>query len=126
MDTANLSPARNDEGRVAAIAGWVLYLLSIPSANILVIVGLLVAYASRGTATGLPLQHINEQIRLFWSIFWWSVALWIAIGVSFLLTFILIGLPFLLLFSFLLLLVSIWFTVKSAIALINLLGDRPA
>lgn len=125
MDS-NLSPARNDEGRIAAISGWVLYLLSIPSANILVIVGLLVAYASRSTATGLPLQHINEQIRLFWSIFWWSVALWIAIGVSFLLSFVLIGIPFLILFSLLLFLLSLWFTVKSAIALINLLGDRPA
>ena len=124
MDS-NLSPARNDEGRIAAISGWVLYLLSIPSANILVIVGLLVAYASRSTATGLPLQHINEQIRLFWSIFWWSVALWIAIGVSFLLSFVLIGIPFLILFSLLLFLLSLWFTVKSAIALINLLGDRP-
>jgi uncharacterized membrane protein len=125
MDS-HISPARNDEGRVAAIAGWVLYLLSIPSANILVIVGLLVAYASRNTATGLPLQHINEQIRLFWSIFWWSVALWIAIAISALLSVLLIGIPFLILFSILLFLVSLWFTVKSAIALINLLGDRPA
>ena len=126
MDPIAHRPAQQDEGRVAAIAGWVLYLLSIPSANILVLVGLLVAYASRATASGLPLQHINEQIRLFWSIFWWSLALWIGIGVSFLLSFVLIGIPFLLLFSLLLLLVSIWFTVKSAIALIDLLGNRPA
>lgn len=121
-------PARtqSEEGRGAAIAVWLLYLLSIPSANILVIVGLLVAYASRASATGLAYQHIEAQIGLFWSIFWWSAALWIAVGVSFLASFILIGIPFLMLFGFLLLLVSIWFTVKSALGLLNLLNDRPA
>ncbi len=126
MDHLNPSTTREDEGRVAAIAVWGLYLLSIPSANILVIVGLLVAYASRGTATGLAYQHIEEQIRLFWSIFWWSAALWVGIAISFVASFVLIGIPFLMLFGFLLLLVSIWFTVKSALGLLNLLNNRPA
>jgi uncharacterized membrane protein len=37
----------------------------------------------------------------------------------------LIGIPFLLLFGLLLLLVSIWFTVKSVLGLLALLNDRP-
>ena len=113
-----------DDGKVAAVLAWALYILSIPSANVLVLVGLVVAYAGRSSATGLPLEHLNAQIRLFWSVFWWTIACWIAIGVSILASVILIGIPFLLLFALLWFLISVWFTVKSVFGLINLLGDR--
>ncbi|MCS6622964.1 DUF4870 domain-containing protein [Roseibacterium beibuensis] len=112
------------DGKVAAVLGWSLYILSIPSANVLVLVGLVVAYAGRGSATGLALEHLNAQIRLFWSVFWWTIACWIAIAVSALASVILIGIPFLLVFGLLWFLISIWFTVKSIFGLINLLGDR--
>ncbi len=112
------------EGKVPALIGWGLYILSIPSANLLVIVGLVVAYASRSSATGLALAHLDAQIRLFWSVFWWTIACWLAIGVSALASLILIGIPFLLLFLALWFLISVWFTVKSVLGLINLLGDR--
>lgn len=113
-----------DDGKVAAVVAWGLYILSIPSANVLVLVGLVVAYAGRGSATGLPLEHLNAQIRLFWSVFWWTIACWIAIGVSILASIIVIGIPFLLFFLLLWFLISVWFTVKSIFGLINLLGDR--
>ena len=113
-----------DDGEVAAVLAWALYILSIPSANILVLVGLVVAYAGKSSAAGLPLEHLNAQIRLFWSVFWWTIACWIAIGVSVVASVILIGIPFLLLFALLWFLISVWFTVKSVFGLINLLGDR--
>ncbi len=113
------------EGKVAAIAAWGLYILSIPSANLLVIVGIIVAYAGRASATGVARQHIEAQIRLFWSVFWWSVLLWIGVVVGALLSVVLIGIPILLLAGLGLLLIFIWFTVKSIIGLLNLLGDRP-
>jgi len=113
-----------DDGKVAAVLAWGLYILSIPSANVLVLVGLVVAYAGRGSATGLPLEHLNAQIRLFWSVFWWTIACWIAIGVSILASIIVIGIPFLLFFLLAWFLISVWFTVKSIFGLINLLGDR--
>ena len=112
------------DGRMAALIAWVLFILSIPSANILVLVGLVVSYAGRSSATGLALEHLNAQIRLFWSVFWWTIACWIAIAVSALASIILIGIPFLLLFGLLWFLISVWFTVKSVFGLINLLGDR--
>lgn len=90
------------------------------------IVGLLVAYAARGSATGIPRQHMDTQIRFFWSVFWWTIGLWILIGVSALMSVVLIGIPFLLLFALLLFLLSLWFTVKSVLGLLNLLQDRPA
>lgn len=55
--TDNPSPqprfdATEVEGKPAALVAWALYILSIPSANMLVLVGLVVAYAVRGSAQG--------------------------------------------------------------------------
>ncbi|HEY1073809.1 hypothetical protein [Brevundimonas sp.] len=123
--TDQMSQARGN-GRDGAVLAWILYVLSIPSANLLVLAGLIVAYACRGSATGLAAQHIEAQISLFWSVFWISVVLWGLIAVSAVASVILIGIPFLMLFGLLLLLVSIWFTVKSVLGLLALLNDRPA
>lgn len=123
MTEPRYDPAHEAAGKPAAAVAWLLYILSIPSANLLVIVGLLVAYAARGGATGIPRQHMDEQIRFFWSVFWWTIGLWILMIVSFLsvigilLGFVFLGLLFLL---------SLWFTVKSVLGLLNLLQDRPA
>ena len=121
LDTGHAS-----EGKPAALIAWGLYILSIPSANVLVLVGLVVAYAARGSATGVARQHMDAQIQLFWSVFWWTIALWILIAISIVASTILIGIPFLLLFWALWFLLSVWFTVKSVIGLLNLLQDRPA
>lgn len=123
--TDQISQARGN-GRDGAVLAWILYILSIPSANLLVLAGLIVAYACRGTATGLAAQHIEAQIKLFWSVFWITLALWVLIGISAVASVFLIGIPFLILFGLLLLLVSIWFTVKSVLGLLALLNDRPA
>lgn len=112
------------EGKPAAVIAWALYILSIPSANLLVIVGLIVAYAGRGSATGLARQHIDTQIALFWSVFWWTLGLWVIVAISSLLSAILIGIPFLLLALLLLFVLHVWFTVKAVLGLLNLLGDR--
>lgn len=119
-----LEPGHPSEGKAPAAIAWGLYILSIPSANVLVLVGLVVAYAARASATGVPRLHLEAQIRLFWSVFWWTIACWIAIGVSILASIVLIGIPFLLIFLLLWFLISVWFTVKSVIGLVNLLGDR--
>src|SRR5690606_17350657 len=113
-----------DDGKVAAVLSWALFILSIPSANALVLVGLVVAYAGRSSASGLPLQHLNAQSQLFWSVFWWTIACWIAIAVSAVASLVLIGIPFLFFFLLVWFLISVWFTVKSVLGLINLLSDR--
>lgn len=121
----NFTPGQEPEGKVAALVAWALFILSIPSANVLVLVGLVVSYVARGTAVGLARQHIEAQIRLFWSVFWWTTAAWVGIFVSALLSVILVGIPFLLLFILIWFLLSVWFTVKSLLGLINLLQDKP-
>jgi uncharacterized membrane protein len=118
------APGHESEGKGPALIAWGLYILSIPSANLLVLVGLVVAYASRASATGVARQHLDAQIRLFWSVFFWTIACWIAIAVSIVASVVLIGIPFLILFGILWFLITVWFTVKSIFGLINLLGDR--
>ncbi|MBA4806665.1 hypothetical protein [Brevundimonas sp.] len=121
----NFTAGQESEGKVAALIAWALFILSIPSANVLVLVGLVVSYVGRGTAVGVPRQHIEAQIRLFWSVFWWTIAAWIGIAVSAVASVILVGIPFLLLFVLIWFLLSVWFTVKSVLGLINLLQDKP-
>jgi len=121
-----LSGDHDSAGKPAALIGWGLYILSIPSANVLVLIGLIVAYASRGSATGVARQHMDAQIKLFWSVFWWTIGLWVLIILSAFASVFLIGLPFLFLFWGLWFLLHVWFTVKSILGLVRLLDDRPA
>ena len=123
-DRPKFESGQPSEGKAAALIAWGLYILSIPSANLLVIVGLIVAYAARGTATGVARAHLDAQIALFWSVFWWSVIAWIGIIVSFMLMFVLIGFVTIIIFGLAGLVIFIWFTVKSVLGLMALLGDR--
>ena len=113
-----------DDGRMAAIATWALYILSIPSFAVLVLIGLVIAYAARGSASGVARQHLDAQIRLFWSTFMWTIIFSVLWLVSLLLSTIVIGIPFLFVFWGALFLLMVWFTVKSIFGLIALLGDR--
>lgn len=121
----NFIAGRESEGKVGALIAWALFILSIPSANVLVLVGLVVSYVTRGTATGVARQHIDAQIALFWSVFWWTIAAWVGIVISAFASLVLIGIPFLLLFLLAWFLLSVWFTIKSVIGLLNLLNDKP-
>ncbi len=121
----NFIAGRESEGKVGALIAWALFILSIPSANVLVLVGLVVSYVTRGTATGVARQHLDAQIALFWSVFWWTIAAWIGIAISAVASIVLIGIPFLLAFLLIWFLLSVWFTIKSVIGLLNLLNDKP-
>ena len=112
------------DGKVAALVGWALYILSIPSANILVLVGLVVAYAGRDSAQGVARQHLDAQIQLFWSVFLWSAIAIIGVLVSIPLMIIGIGFITIIVFGLAWFVISVWFTVKSIFGLIHLLGDR--
>lgn len=124
-DTPRFTPGQEPEGKVGALIAWALFILSIPSANTLVLVGLVVSYVSRGTATGVARQHIDAQIALFWSVFWWTVAAWIGIIVSIPLAVVGIGIVTGIAFALALLVLHVWFTVKSIIGLIRLLQNKP-
>jgi len=114
-------PGHESEGKVAALIVWALFILSIPSVWTLVLVGIVVAYAARGSSDGLARQHFDAQLGLFWSVFWWTVALWVLIVIC---TVTIILIPVAIALGVVLFLLTVWFTVKSVLGLINLLGDR--
>jgi len=125
----SFSTGHASEGKPAALIVWGLYILSLPSANLLVIVGLIVAYAGRGTATGLARMHIDAQISLFWSTFWWTILLWILIGICIVsvMTAPALGIvlvPAAIVVGLGLLLLTVWFTIKSIIGMIHLVGEK--
>ena len=123
------STGHESEGRPAALIAWGLYILSLPSANLLVIVGLIVAYAGRGGSAGLSRAHIDAQIDLFWTVVWWTILLWILIGVcvGFAVTepvTVIVAVPFAILLGLGLFVLTVWFTIRSLFGLFNLLGDK--
>ncbi|MGZ9098496.1 MAG: hypothetical protein ACXW3O_02215 [Brevundimonas sp.] len=129
LDGPRFSPGHESEGKPAAMIAWGLYILSLPSANLLVIVGLIVAYAGRGGSDGLSRAHIDAQIGLFWSVFWWTILLWAGFWACVVGVFsapamgvVLVPLAVVLLLA--LLLLTVWFTIKSILGLINLLGGK--
>jgi uncharacterized membrane protein len=106
------------------MAVYILYLLSIPSAAVFALIGVIVAYATRSTAVGLARAHLDEQIRLWWIAVMWGVGLFIASMIAWALTVVLIGFPILWIIGLLYFIVLVWFTVKSLLGFIALLDGR--
>ncbi len=115
----------SEAGRGAAFVTYVLYLASIPSAGILALLGVILAYAARDGAEGAARTHVERQIRTWWSAFWACLAIAILGGIGVVLVVVLIGIPIIFLAWLFGLIVMIWFTVTSALGLIALLDGRP-
>ena len=120
---STISPA-GEAGRGAALLVYALYLLSIPSAAVFALIGVIVALSSRDGAGPLARSHLDDQIRVWMIAFWWGVLLAVAAIVGVLLTVILIGFPILWIVGGLGFLVMVWFTIKSALGLLALLDGR--
>lgn len=115
-----------DAQRPAAMAAWVLYLLSIPSLALFAPVGAAVAYFSRRDAGGIVRSHLDAQVRLFLIACIWGVALFLLSIPAMVLTVVLIGFPLLWLIGLVGFGVMIWFTVKSLLNLLRLIDGQPA
>ncbi len=114
-----------EAGRGAAFVVYALYLLSIPSAAIFALIGVIVALASRDGAGPLAHSHLDDQVRVWFIAFWWAIGLAILALVGFILSVVLIGIPILWLVGILGLGVMIWFTVKALLGLLALMDGRP-
>lgn len=114
----------DDTGRLSAIAAYALYLLSIPSAGIFALVGVIVAYATRDGSGALARAHLEEAIRIWWVAFWWAAAGIALAIIGTLLAIVLIGIPILWLGWLVAFIGMVWFTVKSLLGLIKLLDNR--
>lgn len=115
----------SEAGRLTAIAAYRFFILSIPSAGVFALVGLIIAYLGREGAGPAARSHIEQAISIWWTAFWWAVGLACMGVIGVLLIPVLIGFPILWLACLLGLIVAIWFTAKSVLGLLALLDRRP-
>lgn len=113
-----------EAGRASAFIVYILYLLSIPSAAVFALIGVIWAMAARDGAGPLALSHLRDQIRIWMVAFWWGVLLVAMAIIGSLLSVVLIGFPILWIAGLIGFCVMIWFTIKSALGLLALLDGR--
>jgi uncharacterized membrane protein len=123
MTNTTLPP--NDAGRGSALLVYVLYLLSIPSAAVFALLGVIVALMAKDGAGPLARSHLDDQVRIWFVAFWWTIGIALIWLIGAVLSFVLIGIPILLIAGLLFLILYIWFTVKSFFGLLALLDGRP-
>jgi uncharacterized membrane protein len=120
---SSIDPA-SEPGRGSAFIVYLLYLLSIPSAALLALIGVIWALAARDGAGPLARSHLEDQVRIWMIAFWWGVAIAILLIIGWLLSVVLIGIPILWLAAGLGFCVMVWFTIKSGLGLLALLDGR--
>lgn len=113
-----------DQARPVAIGVWVLYALTLFSGGLTALIGVGLAYAMRPRAADGVRAHFDTQIRLFWSALIWTVLLSVAWLVSLLLTSLFIGIPLLFVFWGALVLLGVWFSVRSVLGALALIDHR--
>jgi uncharacterized membrane protein len=113
-----------EPGRSAAFIVYILYLLSIPSAAIFALFGVIVALAGRDGAGPLARSHLEYQTRIWFTAFWWTIGLAIVAVVGWI-TFLVGGFILVWLAGLGALVLYLWFTVVSLFGFLTLLDNRP-
>lgn len=122
MSTTPLSAP--EPGRSSAFIVYVLYLLSIPSAAIFALFGVILALAAKDGSGPLARSHLSYQTRIWFTAFWWTIALAIVAIVGWI-TFIIGGFLLVWLAGLGALILYLWFTVVSFLGLLALMDNRP-
>ena len=111
------------EDRVLPAVVYGLYLLGLVN-GLTILVGLVVAYINLDNAGPRMRTHYDFQIRTFWIGLAIFLSLGLLIGISAVLSLVLIGIPFLMLFLFLWGAVGVWFAVRCIIGLVYVSQDQ--
>jgi uncharacterized membrane protein len=95
-----------------AIVVWGLYIASFFTVGLASIIGVIIAYVKRGELAGTPFEsHMTSAIRTFW--------IGLIVGViGFILTFLLIGIP-------ILILLCVWQLFRTIRGLIRAIDNQP-
>ncbi|WP_309644254.1 hypothetical protein [Phenylobacterium sp.] len=107
------------EDRTLPAVVYGLYLLGLVN-GLTILVGLVIAYMNRDTASPNMASHYRFQIRTFWLALVASMILGVMTAIGVVLSFILIGIPILLLAGLLWCVLGIWFAVRCVVGLIHL------
>lgn len=116
---------RPHEDRVMPAVIYGLYLFGAFSALLTVFIGLILAYAQRGSAGPRMETHYTFLIRTFWLTIWWVI---IGAGLTIvggILSLVLVGLPILGIGLLILSLFGIWFIARCCLGAYYLAKDEP-
>lgn len=116
--------AEGAEGKAAALTVWILFVLTPLTTGLTAIIGVVIAYLRRDRSAGLIRAHLDSQISLFWSAFIWTALFTLAWGISLALTTVWIGIPLVFLFWAAVVLLGIWFMIRSIQGIAALNADR--
>ncbi len=121
---AGLMAAQSSD-KTMVVVTYVLFLTGFVTGGVTTLVGLVMAYMLRSDASELALSHYVFLTRTFW-----KGLIWLAVGCALLvvgipLSFILIGIPLVLLAKLVFVVAAIWYGVRCTMGLIAAMADRP-
>jgi uncharacterized membrane protein len=113
------------EDRTMPAVVYGLYGLGFVTAGLTAIAGAVIAHANQGAAGPVAQSHYTFLIRTFWLGLAWMIA-WAAVFVVAIpFSFILIGIPFLILAKIALCAGAVWYGVRLIVGAVHLSSDRP-
>lgn len=125
----NASYATADEGKVPAFIVYALYIAGVFSANLISPIGVIVAYVCRDGASPWVRSHLDQQVRMFWVVFWWMI-LPLVIGLTLIFVVPIIGIaaaiPLGIIWAVAAVVSTIWFAIKSVLGVLQLINGRAA
>lgn len=114
-----------EPGRSTAFVVYILYLLSIPSFAVFALIGVIIALVGRDGSGPVARSHLNDQVRIWFVAFWWTVGIAIMCVAGAALLFLFgLGLLVWWLAGILAFVVMLWFTIKSLLGLLALMDNR--
>ncbi|MBA4793471.1 hypothetical protein [Phenylobacterium sp.] len=118
------TPTATSEDRTLPAVVYGLYLLGLAN-GLTILIGLVLSYASRGSAGPVMATHHTFLIRTFWlSIGWFIIGgLLLLFGIP--LSLVLVGIPAVLLGVFIMGAVGIWFVIRCVMGVIYLARGEP-
>ncbi len=108
------------EDRTMPAVAYALYILGFVSVGITSLVGLIMALSNQATAGPVMRTHYTFLVRTFWIGFVWSFVWGLLFAISIPLSFILIGIPLLLLSKLMLSLGVVWYGVRCVVGVVFL------
>ena len=128
-DTRAQPYATADEGKVPAFIVYALYIAGVFSANLISPIGVIVAYVCRDGASPWVRSHLDQQVRMFWAVFWWMIMPFV-VGLALFFLVPVIGavavIPLGIIWVVVAVVTTVWFCIKSVLGLLRLVGGRPA
>ena len=97
-----------------------LYLLGFATAGLTAIIGVIIAHAQQAVAGPVMRSHYTFQVRTFWIGLVWAILAGMIFGVGLPLSFILIGIPLLLLAKLMWAVGVIWWGLRCILGLVHL------